>query len=383
LAVSKQKTTLYKSIRQVLEQARGMAYRAVNCTMVQAYWRVGKLIVEDEQQGKRKAEYGEALLKELSQKLTRDFGKGFTDNNLRYMRQFYLSFPIRHALRDKSLENNSTSIRHALRDKSQTTALPAIRDAARHKSSQEPMLRPELSWTHYRLLLSVKDTEARNYYLHEAAEQNWSTRALERQINSLYYKRLISSANKKPVKKEAEKKTKELAQSITDFIKDPFVLEFLDLRNSSAHLEKDIEQGIINNLQSFLLELGKGFSFVGRQYRISAEEEHFYIDLVFYNYLLKCFVLIDLKLGKLTHQDIGQMDMYVRIFEDCIKPKGDNFTIGIILCSEKNETIARYSVMKENKRLFASKYMLYLPTEKELARELRREILSLKTKNKK
>ncbi len=347
------KNSLYKNIRTVLEQARSISYRAVNVTMIQAYWEVGRLIVEDEQHGKRKAAYGEEVLSELSEKLTADFGKGFDERNLRNMRLFYQTFPIRNALRSKS-SVKKLSIWNALRS--------------------------ELSWTHYRLLLRVKNDDARNYYMHECANQNWSSRALELQINSHYYERILSSKNTKPVRKEAITKTKQLAVHVHDFIKDPFVLEFLDLKQNPAYLEKDLEQGLIDNLQSFLLELGKGFSFVARQYRMSVGDEHFYIDLVFYNFILKCFVLIDLKLGKLTHQDIGQMDMYVRMFEDTIKNKSDNPTIGIVLCSEKNETVAHYSVLKENKHLFASKYLLYLPSEKEFVKQLKHELQNLKRK---
>ncbi len=341
---------VYLQIKSILQEARSTAYRAVNFTMVVAYWEIGKRIVEEEQLGAKRAGYGTALLKELSKKLTRDFGKGFTETNLKYFRQFYICFPPKatgHALRDESRKNSNLQKSHALRG--------------------------ELSWTHYRLLLKVEDNAAREFYLLESIQQNWSTRALERQVNSLYYERIISSKNKQPVKAEAKTAVEKLSPE--DFIKDPYVLEFLNLPSNSGFLEKDIENGLIEKLQQFLLELGKGFSFVAQQKRISAEEEHFYVDLVFYNYILKCFVLIDLKLGKLTHQDIGQMDLYVRWFEENIKDKTDNATIGIILCSEKNETVVKYSVLKNSKQLFASKYKLYLPTEKELKDELERELL--------
>jgi predicted nuclease of restriction endonuclease-like (RecB) superfamily len=231
--------------------------------------------------------------------------------------------------------------------------------------------------------MRVDHTEARSYYLNEAIAQNWSTRALERQINSLYYERLVSSKNKKGVEAEAQKATDALTASPEDFIKDPYVLEFLDLPSGSGFLEKDLENAIIQKLQQFLLELGKGFSFMAQQKRISAEDDHFYVDLVFYNYILKCFVLIDLKLGKLSHQDIGQMDLYVRWFEENMKTSTDNPTIGIILCSEKNETIVRYSVLKGSKQLFASKYKLYLPTEEELVKEVEQELLHYKLDHKK
>jgi predicted nuclease of restriction endonuclease-like (RecB) superfamily len=239
-------------------------------------------------------------------------------------------------------------------------------------SAESPALRPELSWTHYRHLLKVKDQKARDWYMHEAANENWATRALERQINALHYERLLSSQEKGPVNEEAAEKIKALQPQ--DILRDPYVLEFLQLKERASYSERDLETALINQLQDFLLELGKGFSFVSRQKRISLDGEHFFIDLVFYNYLLKCFVLIDLKIGKLTHQDIGQLDSYVRIYEDQYRGEGDNPTIGLILCSEKNEAIARYSVLSDHQTLFASKYQMILPSEEELARELEKEI---------
>jgi predicted nuclease of restriction endonuclease-like (RecB) superfamily len=335
---------LYREIRAVLESARAGAYRAVNAAMVQAYWNVGRLIVEHEQGGRKRAAYGEAVLDDLSQRLTADFGKGFTTTNLKYMRSFYQAFPIRHALRDESA--------------AATKSLPS-------------MLRPELSWTHYRLLLSVEDPQARDWYMNEAAAQHWSTRQLERQISVLYYERLLASRKKAPVRKEAATKLARVEPE--QFIRDPYVLEFLDLRDYPALRESTVEQAIIDNLQAFLLELGKGFSFVARQKRLRFDDEDFYVDLVFYNYLIKCFVLIDLKVGKLTHQDIGQMESYVRMFDLHARPEGDNPTIGLLLCSRKNEAIAKYSVLSENRQIFAAKYVKILPTERELTREIERE----------
>jgi predicted nuclease of restriction endonuclease-like (RecB) superfamily len=234
-------------------------------------------------------------------------------------------------------------------------------------------LRSQLSWTHYRLILKVEDEKARSFYLQEAIDCNWSTRTLERQINSLYYNRVLltKKENRPFVKAEAEN-NKEPAQ-VGDLIKDHYILEFLNLNPNKQFYEKELEQGLIDKLQEFLLELGKGFSFVSRQYRISAEDEHFYVDLVFYNYILKCFLLIDLKTGKLTHQDIGQMDMYVRFFEEEVRQKNDNPTIGLILCAEKNKAIAKYSLLNDSKQIFASKYKLYLPSEEELVKELEKE----------
>lgn len=350
---------LYREIRAVLEEARAGAYRAVNAAMVQAYWQVGRLIVEHEQGGAKRAAYGEAVLEDVSRRLTAEFGRGFTATNLRYMRQFYRAFPIRHALRD---ESDRAGKRNAARSDL------AIRHPARDES---PNLRPELSWTHYRLLLAVEDPQAREWYLHEAAEQHWSSRQLERQISVLYYERLLASRRKAPVRKEAGEKLAAVAPE--QFIRDPYVLEFLDLKDYPALRESAVEHAIIDNLQAFLLELGKGFSFVARQRRMRFEDEDFYVDLVFYNYLLKCFVLIDLKVGKLTHQDLGQMDSYVRMFDAHARPAGDNPTIGLILCSKKNEAIAKYSVLSEARQIFAAKYVKVLPTEQVLRQEIERE----------
>ena len=365
----------YKDVKEILEAARSTAYRAVNFAMVQAYWNIGRVIVEEELKGKSKAEYGEYLLKELSIRLTKDFGKGFTETNLRYMRLFYLSFEIMNAERSQSLPDK---IHHALRDESVSTQKG---DAVRHTSitSQKshalrdelPFVRPELSWTHYRLLLKVERPDVRKFYLDECIASNWSTRQLERQINSFYYERLLSSRNKNIVRSEIKKL--EPGPSPNDINKDPYVLEFLGMRESKKYLETDLEQGLIDKLHNFLLELGKGFSFVARQKRITVEDDHYYIDLVFYNYILKCFVIIDLKVGKLTHQDIGQMDFYVRYFEKEIRQAEDNPTIGLILCAQKNEAMAKYTLLKNSKTVFASKYKLYLPTEKELRAELQRE----------
>lgn len=320
---------VYLSIANILETARNAAYRAVNVAMVQAYWHIGRIIVEDEQKGKQRAGYGQTLIEELARRLTKNYGKGFTESNLKYMRQFYLVFSNRHALRD------------------------------------------DLNWTHYRLLLKIEKDDARNFYMLETLNNNWSTRELERQINTLLYERLVLSKNKE---KALELATKgQIVRTAQDLIKDPYVLEFLDVKENQNFLEKGLEQSLIDRLQEFLLELGKGFAFVARQKRITIEGDHFHIDLVFYNYLLKCFVLIDLKIGKLTHEDIGQMDFYVRYFEREEKQEHDNPTIGLILCSDKNEALVKYTLLEKNKQIFASKYKLYLPTEEELQRELREE----------
>lgn len=321
---------LLSDIRQIIEQARQRVYQTVNSEMVHAYWHIGRLIVEDEQQGQQRATYGKQQLQQLSEQLTREFGKGFDASNLRNMRSFYLCFPKR--------------------------------DALRHK----------LSWTHYRLLIRVENPKAREWYLREAMDQNWSARALERQIGVLYYERLLASQDRTAVEQEAKANTTELRSRPEDYLRDPYVLDFLNLP-SQTFLESELEQGLIDNLQQFLLELGKGFAFVARQQRISTDDQDFYIDLVFYNFKLKCFLLIDLKLGKLTHQDVGQMDSYVRIYDRHKKGEDDNPTIGLILCSQKSETIAKYSVLADNQQLFAAKYLPYLPTEDELRQELERE----------
>lgn len=325
---------LFNDIRAIIQQARQKTYTAMNFVMVEAYWHIGKRIVQEEQQGEARAEYGKKIVRDLSKQLSAEFGRGFKEANIWNFRQFYLIFQTEEKLY---------------------------------------ALRRELTWTHYRLIMRLDNPSARDYYMHEAAEQNWSTRALERQINSLYYERLLTSRDKAPVVEEMQEKTASLGQTPQDFIKDPYVLEFLGIPDSSHFRESDLEQAIIDNLKDFILELGKGFAFVARQKRIITETSDFYIDLVFYNYLLKCFVIIDLKTGKLTHQDIGQMDMYVRLFEDRMRTEGDNPTIGLLLCTEKDEIIARYSVLKESKQLFASKYCLILPTEEELRAELERE----------
>jgi len=364
------KQSFYKEINTIVEQARNTAAKAVNFAMVLAYWEIGKRIVQEEQRGSKKANYGDYLIKDLSKKLSARYGKGFTETNLKYFRQFYLTFSdyqISHAVRDQSQKKLLSQISHAVRDQS---IKPEIIE-------EYQFLRSELSWTHYRLLMGVENPNARNYYINESIEQNWSTRVLERQINTFYYERILSSKNKSKVKAEIQKKGNNIYTPL-DILKDPFVFEFLGVSEKNTYSEKDLETELINKLQYFLLELGKGFSFVSRQKRISADEEHFYIDLVFYNYILKCFVLIDLKVGKLTHQDIGQMDMYVRYWEENEKNENDCPTIGLILCSQKNNTVAKYSVLKGSKQLYASKYKLYLPTEKELIKEIEHELQQLK-----
>lgn len=325
---------LVQAIAQLVELARGQVRQTINRAMVITYWEIGRLIVEHEQQGEARAAYGKQQLQYLSDQLSLQFGKGFDVTNLRTMRRFYLAHPIRDAV---SLE---------------------------------------LGWTHYRVLLRIENTQAREWYAQEAVSQHWSARALERQISVLYYERLLASKDKAVVEEEANKLIAPLAETAKNYLRDPYILDFLNLQDAT-YQESDIEQGIINNLQQFLLELGKGFAFVARQQRLRFDDQDFYIDLVFYNFKLKCFLLIDLKLGKLTHQDVGQMDTYVRLYDEQKKSDDDNPTIGLVLCSEKSEAVVKYSVLADNQQLFAAKYKAYLPTEAELKRELEQERINV------
>jgi len=323
-------SSLLTPIRDCLDQARQHIQQSVNHVMVETYWTIGKLIVEHEQHGQYRAEYGKQQLEQLSAILTTDYGKGFDPRNLRNMRLFYRAFPIWNAVRT------------------------------------------ELSWTHYRRLIRIENTTARDWYMNEAIDHSWSARALDRQVNKLYYERLLSSQKKDAVIKEANQKTDALAVSPKQVLRDPYILDFLNLPHQDV-VETDLEKRLIQNLHHFLLELGKGFAFVERQQRIQTEDQDFYIDLVFYNFKLKCFLLIDLKIGKLSHQDVGQMDTYVRIYDQHKKDASDNPTIGLILCSEKSEAVAKYSVLTDSEQLFASKYVAYLPTEDELVKQLQEQ----------
>ena len=323
--------SLLANLRAVILEARRQAITAVDVVQVRTCWVVGRHIVEFEQAGQTRAAYGKAVLAQVSAQLTAEFGKGFDASNLYKMSQFYRAFPNLDALR------------------------------------------LNLSWTHYRLLLRVDSATDRNWYMNEAATQNWNTRALERQIGTLYYERLLTSKDRQPVRAEAAEKLAEIQSTPREFIRDPVLLEFLGLPGTGKLLESNLEHALIDNLQAFLLELGKGFAFVARQQRLSTETKDFYIDLVFYNYLLKCFVLFDLKTRELTHQDIGQMDMYVRLYDDQRRSPDDGPTVGIILCAHKDHTVVRYSVLHGNEQIFASKYKLILPSEEELRAELLRE----------
>jgi predicted nuclease of restriction endonuclease-like (RecB) superfamily len=331
---------LLANLRGLIQDARKQILRSADVIQVQTCWEIGRHIVEFEQDGSDRAQYGKQLLPALAATLTEEFGKGFDVTNLRHMRGFYLAFPIRDALRR------------------------------------------ELSWTHYRTLLRADDAKARLWYMNESADQGWSTRALERQIGTLYYERLLASSDRREVEQEAASNIAPLQQNPREFVRDPVMLEFLGLPGTGKLLESNLEQALLDNLQAFLLELGKGFAFVARQLRISTESKDFYIDMVFYNYLLKCFVLFDLKSGELSHKDIGQMDMYVRMVDDLKRAPDDNPTVGIILCTHKDASVVRYSVLHENEHLFASKYKLVLPSEEELRAELDRERISLEERQK-
>ncbi len=324
-------------IKNILTQARKQAYSAINSAMVEAYWNIGKRIVEEEQNGADRAEYGKQIIETISKELTAEFGKGFSKRTIWEIRQFYNYFPEHEIMRT---------------------------------------LFAQLSWSHFQRVLKVSSENARMYYLKEAAENIWSVRTLDRNISTLYYDRIIASSDKKLVKNEMIEKTKQQTQlDPNDLIKNPTILEFLNLPTNKSYTETELEKALIDNLQEFILELGKGFAFVARQEHIRTETSDFYIDLVFYNYILKCFVIVELKTNKLTHQDIGQLDMYVRMYDDLKRQTNDNPTIGLLLCTETDSIIAKYSVLKENRQLFASKYMRYLPTEEELKCEIEQQKL--------
>lgn len=314
----------YKDVHAILDEAKSKTYEAANNIMTYAYWNVGKRIIEQEQKGNRKAKYGSYLIKRLSQELSDEYGTGFSVANIRNCRQLYLTFP---------------------------------------KESYGYSLIGKIHWSHLRTIMRLDNEEERNFYLNEVANEYWSVKELERNIKSGYFKRILSSQFPEKIGQTSK------------FVKDPYVLEFMGIKDNNAVIERDVENAIISNLQKFLLEMGRGFCFVDRQMHICTETSDFYIDLVFYNYILKCFVLIDLKTHKLTHQDIGQMDMYIRMFDDLKQQADDNPTIGIIFCTDKDETMVKYSVLNESEQIFASKYMTVLPTVEELRDELERNQL--------
>ena len=327
-------------IKTILKNARQKAYTAVNSAMVEAYWEIGRRIVEEEQNGKERAEYGKEILQNLSKELTEEFGKGFSRRTLWEMRKLYVYFSDYEKVRT---------------------------------------LFAQLTWSHFQKVLRVSDEKARIFYLTEAAENMWSVRTLDRNISTLYYNRIVASIDKKTVEDEMKDKTKKLQAE--DFIKNPVVLEFLDLPTNMSYTENELEKALTDDIQKFMMELGKGFAFVERQQHIRTENSDFYIDLVFYNYILKCFVIVELKTEKLTHQDIGQLDMYIRMYDDLKKQENDNPTIGLLLCTETDRTIIKYSVLNDNKNLFASKYKNYLPSEEELINEIERQKTLFESRN--
>lgn len=398
---AKRPASLYKRVQGILEQARDTAARSVNTAQVVANWLIGREIVEDEQSGARKADYGKRVLQELSGRLQRKYGNGYSVDNLELFRRFFLNYPsllgneISDAVRRKSSgapDHEGGTTHHAVRDGSgeplpaKAGAIPhaprGISDALRRKSGnagqtwQPGRLNTGLSWTHYRTLLRVEKPQARSFYEIEAVANAWSARELERQINSLLFERLARSKDKKGLMRLAKKGHEIMGPA--DVFKDPMVIEFLGLPRNTRVQESDLESLLITNLQDFLLELGKGFALVSRQERLTLDGDHFYIDLVFYHTVLKCYILIDLKVGKLTHADLGQIQLYVNYFDEERCTKGDNPTLGLILCTDKNDAVVRYTLGKGHQKIFASRYKLHLPSEAELRKELQRELKVLR-----
>lgn len=354
------KSTLLNDACNIIEQAQRIAYNSVNVTLVKRNWLLGMLI-HKEILNEQRAGYGEQIIKELARELTRQYGDGFRQANLYHFVSFYNCFPnIFHAVSGKSAEGSTSNNFYAV---SRKTSNVLLLDTL---LSETPLL---LSWTHYRILLQEQNKDARDWYEREAAKEMWSTRTLQRNISSQYYHRMLMSQHKELVHEEMIEKTSPLQDKL-EFIKNPVIAEFLGFRQEATFTESELETSIINNLQKFILELGKGYAFVARQQHIHTEKEDYYIDLVFYNYLLKSFVLIDLKTTKVTHQDVGQMDMYVRMYDELKRGENDNPTIGILICADTDEDIARYSVLHDNDQLFAAKYKTYMPSDEELRAEI-------------
>lgn len=328
---------IFTDAKLIVTIARKRAYKAADTSLIMQNWLLGKRLAEEVLEGEDRAKYGAGVIKNLSKQLTQEFGKGFTPNNLYYCKQFYEIFPeIFHTACGKSMIER-------------------------------------LSWSHFRVLLQVSDSVARNWYMNECANESWAVKTLQRNVSTQYYYRLLASDNKSIVKNEMQGKTATFQNDTLEFIKNPMIAEFLGLTPNSDFSETELESAIITNLQKFLMELGKGYAFVARQQHIHTEKKDYYVDLVFYNYILKCFVLIDLKIGTVAHQDVGQMDMYVRMYDELKKSSDDNPTIGIILCSDTDEDIARFSMLKGNEQLFTTKYKTYLPSEEELCAEIKKQ----------
>ena len=356
---------LVNDLRSIVSKARSKAFAAVNYSLVERNWRIGQRIVEQEQNGASRAEYGKHVIEIASAALTEEFGKGFSYTNIANYKRFYLTFNNLQILQTVSEEFNNP-IQQTLPAKSST---PHKEDKAESTQSELRLL----PWSHYERLIRVEDKKAREWYAKEAFEQGWSFRTLNRNINTLYYERLLMSKKKQPVVNEMQDKTKAYQQDKLEYIKSPVVLEFLGLPEDTSLAESKLETAIINNLEKFLMEMGKGYALVARQQHIRTEENDYYIDLVFYNYLIKSFILVDLKVNRITYQDVGQMDMYLQMYDKMKKGPDDNPTIGIILCTETDSDVARYSTLAKNDQMFAAKYKLYLPDKEDLKREIERQ----------
>lgn len=356
---------LVNDLRSIVSKARSKAFAAVNYSLVERNWRIGQRIVEQEQNGASRAEYGKHVIEFASAALTEEFGKGFSYTNIANYKRFYLTFNNLQILQTVSEEFNNPI----------QQTLPA-KSSAPHKEDKAESAQSELRllpWSHYERLIRVEDKQAREWYAKEAFNEGWSYRTLNRNINTLYYERLLMSKKKQPVIDEMKEKTKNFQQDKLEYIKSPVVLEFLGLPEDTSLAESKLETAIINNLEKFLMEMGKGYALVARQQHIRTEENDYYIDLVFYNYLIKSFILVDLKVNRITYQDVGQMDMYLQMYDKMKKGPDDNPTIGIILCTETDSDVARYSTLAKNDQMFAAKYKLYLPDKEDLRREIERQ----------
>lgn len=356
---------LVNDLRSIVSKARSKAFAAVNYSLVERNWRIGQRIVEEEQNGASRAEYGKHVIEVASAALTEEFGKGFSETNIRTFRKFFLIF-------------NDLEIQQTLSAESNLPKQQTLSDnlSSHFQKGQTPPAQFKLRllpWSHYERLIRIEDKRARDWYAKEAFKQGWSYRTLSRNINTLYYERLLMSKDKAPVEKEMKEKTNEFQQDKLEYIKSPVVMEFLGLPSDSSLKESKLESAIIDNLEKFLMEMGKGYALVARQQHIRTEENDYYIDLVFYNYLIKSFILVDLKVNRITYQDVGQMDMYLQMYDKKKKGPDDNPTIGIILCTETDSDVARYSTLAKNDQMFAAKYKLYLPDKEDLRREIERQ----------
>ena len=356
---------LVNDLRSIVSKARSKAFAAVNYSLVERNWRIGQRIVEEEQNGASRAEYGKHVIEVASAALTEEFGKGFSETNIRTFRKFFLIF--------RNLEIQQTVSAESNLPKQQTLSDNLSSHFQKGQTPPAQFKLRLLPWSHYERLIRVEDKKARDWYAKEAFEQGWSYRTLNRNINTLYYERLLTSKEKAPVEKEMKEKTQEFQKDKLEYIKSPVVMEFLGLPSDSSLKESKLETAIIDNLEKFLMEMGKGYALVARQQHIRTEENDYYIDLVFYNYLIKSFILVDLKVNRITYQDVGQMDMYLQMYDKMKKGPDDNPTIGIILCAETDSDVARYSTLAKNDQMFAAKYKLYLPNEEDLRREIERQ----------